>query len=372
MSETNEKSRFAAKIAEMSGSIQEQGRALVEKARAFIGDQTAVVRAWVELQAEKLGMNEDEELFVAALEREITPATVESIDINQVVAAIFDKIKFKLKHPNRFEFSGNKLLTILTLLVCFSMVVSACGAPPAKAFSNTEAAATATGQAGTDIANGTQDVPTPTLSWTPISPTEIPPTEVPPTAIPEIVIDPAYLEGIVASSGSEQQFPTKIVNKNERRGTYCAVELDSVRTVNFQFANLDILRVADCFFVDAAGKTQTVTMPLAFYNRDTNQFRIMAQAAPSEGKPTDAFIDGQLRGLLSKISPTGKYLIMQFGMGKTKGGSEYDKAFMQAAVDSFGTPSDIYYDQGVVDEFPDKPNAENFVIPAYADFKRGE
>jgi len=59
--------------------------------------------------------------------------------------------------------------------------MSACGSQ-AKAFDNTEDAATVTAQAGVDVGNGTEDVPTPTQAWTPIPPTEIPPTiVVPPT-----------------------------------------------------------------------------------------------------------------------------------------------------------------------------------------------
>jgi hypothetical protein len=208
---------------------------------------------------------------------------------------------------------------------------------------------------------------TPTPSNTPVPPT---PTE--------IFIKPDYLAGL-KKLGFDKQFPLETMRdlgtNKDVKVAFCAFDFIGQNKVNFEYANLVILRVAKCYFVDANAKNQFVTVPLLIYNKDLDKYYAYSAVGFIDGKlkPSDAYFDGVFRQIID-IFPHKKYALLHFqfnNFGRMNSQKEW-VSFFEKAVNLFGEPSDKFYNEGNVSEFQDFTGAENFVFPSSMSSDRGE
>ncbi len=213
--------------------------------------------------------------------------------------------------------------------------------------------------------------PTPTpipVTLTPSS-TSIPPT---PT---EIFIKPEYLAGLEEWE-MDKQFPiTKIVTdtrtNKEIKLTYCAFDFMGQNKVDFKYANLLILRVAKCYFIDTNGRNQFVTVPLLMYNKNIDKYDVYSAVTFIDGKikPSEAYFDGLFKQLQEQFHFK-KYTLLHFQFNAYTDKDWID--FFGEASSLFGEPSEKFYNEGDVSEFPDFKGAENFIFPSSMWNDRGE
>jgi hypothetical protein len=209
---------------------------------------------------------------------------------------------------------------------------------------------------------------TPTPSNTPVPPT---PTE--------IYINPNYLAGLEKWK-FDKQFPLKTMTamgtNKEVKSTFCAFDFIGQNKVNFEYANLTILRIAKCYFLDSNGKNQFVTIPLLIHNKELKKYYVYSAVGfvvEKNGGPSEAYFDGLFKGIIDNFQFK-KYALLYFWFNNY--GRMYNQkdwvAFFEKAVNLFGEPSDKYYNEGNVSEFQDFSGAENFIFPSYMWSDRGE
>jgi hypothetical protein len=243
-----------------------------------------------------------------------------------------------------------KSISVVMLLVVF---LAACQAGPAP---TPDIPPTSTVEA-----TSTPIPVTPTPSNTPVPPT---PTQIPLAA--------DYLAAL-QKWGFDKQFPLKtqrdLGTDKDVKVTYCAFDYYKIQNkVNFEYANLTILRVSKCYFVDAKGNNQFVTAPLLVYNRDLKKYYAQSTVGFIDGKlnPSEAYFDGLFRGIKEHLDPNAVYFLQfqfnNFGhMSKQKDWV----AFFGKAVELSGEPDDSFYNEGDVSGFQDFPGAEHFIFPSY-------
>jgi len=205
---------------------------------------------------------------------------------------------------------------------------------------------------------------TPTPSNTPAPPT---PTE--------IFINSDYLDGL-EKLGFDKQFPlttslTSGTNK-EVKITFCAMDFKDRIKVDFEYANLVILRVTKCYFLDINGKHQFVTIPVLIYNKDLD-FYFDYPHSFVDGKRTLSpdYFDNVFKGDVDRY-PFKKYTLLHFEFNTKDPRNKFLDSFFEKAVTSFGDPSEEFFNEGDVSEFPDYVGAENFVVPSSMYNDRGE
>jgi hypothetical protein len=216
---------------------------------------------------------------------------------------------------------------------------------------------------------------------TPFPPTDTPQptnTSLPPTPT-QVYIKPEYLEGLKKYK-FDKQFPvvpvTDTGTNKEVKQVFCAFDYLGQTKVNFEYANLTIMRVAKCFFVDADGDNQFVTIPLVMHNKQLSKYYVYAVVGfiqEKNGGPSEAYFDGLSNEIMKKFVFK-KYTLLHFQFNNY-GRMTIQKdwvAFFKEAVDQFGNPDDAFFSRGDVSAFPDFPGAENFVFPSSMWNDRGE
>lgn len=204
---------------------------------------------------------------------------------------------------------------------------------------------------------------TPTPSNTPAPPT---PTE--------IFINPDYLAGL-EKYGFDKQFPlttsfTGGTNK-EVKITFCAMDFKDRIKVDFEYANLLILRVTKCYFLDINGKHQFVTIPVLIYNKDLDFYFDYPHSFVEGSRPVGNYFDNVFKEDLDS-SPYKKYTLLHFYFNRKDPRDKFLDSFFEKAVTLFGEPSEKFFNEGDVSEFPDYLGAENFVVPSSMYNDRGE
>ncbi len=202
---------------------------------------------------------------------------------------------------------------------------------------------------------------TPTPSNTPVPPT---PTE--------ISINPDYLSALEKWE-FDKQFPLKtvhnLVTDKDVKVTHCAFDYYKIqKKVNFEYANLTILRVSKCYFIDVKGEKQFVTVPLLSYNKDLNKYYAENVVGFIDGKlnPSEAYFDGLFGQIKDKLNPSSIYFLQfQFNNYGSMNNQKDWIAFFEKAVSLSGEPSEKFYNEGDISEFQDFPGAENFIFPSY-------
>jgi hypothetical protein len=215
---------------------------------------------------------------------------------------------------------------------------------------------------------------------TPIPPSQTPKpsrTPAPPTPT-EIFIKPDYLTGL-EKWGFNKQFPLGTThdlgtNKDVKVAS-CAFDFIGQNKVNFEYANLVILRVAKCYFVDANEKNQFVTVPLLIYNKDLDKYYAYSVVGFIDGKlkPSEVYFDGLFKTIIDNFRFK-KYALLRLhfnNFGRMNSQKEW-VSFFEKAARLFGEPSDKFYNEGNVSEFQDFTGSENFVFPLSIWSDRGE
>jgi len=182
-------------------------------------------------------------------------------------------------------------------------------------------------------------------------------------------MNPDWLRGLRIPLGETPQFPKEL-----KRQIFCAVDVKSFRNVSIMYADLEVLRVVDCYYPDAADKTQHITLPLASYNPSLNWYYSLGATTFTKGlgKPGEPYIDNTIKWLMDVASPAGKYLVVWFFLAGQSGQSADYNAYFEQATAKFGAPSQDFLATGNPDSFPDFKNAKDLVFPSQMAINSGE
>ncbi len=213
----------------------------------------------------------------------------------------------------------------------------------------------------------------PTATLIPFTPTPSS-TPAPPTPT-EIFINPDYLAGL-EKEGFDRQFPLATIftggTHKEVKITFCAMDFKDRIKVDFEYANLVILRVTKCYFLDVNGKHQFVTIPVLIYNKDLDfYFNYGNLFVDGKRAVSDDYFDNIFKGYVDRI-PYKKYTLLHFEFNTKDPRTKFLDSFFEKAVTLFGEPSEKFFNEGDVSEFPDYLGADNFVVPSSMYNDRGE
>jgi hypothetical protein len=259
------------------------------------------------------------------------------------------------------------MVAFLSLMIVASLLLSACGSV-AQAMGITPPVETAAAQTQMAQTQTAKTEKAPSATPTKRAPSKTPaPSETPSPTATEVSYD---FSDIFTKKEYDKQWPLQDVNPGEAGKLFhCEFDADSIRKTNFTYADLTILRVADCYFIDASGETQLVTVPLAAYKKDTDQFYAVSEFGLTKGKgmPGDAYIDSSLLSYLKQVKTQGKYTFANVTFNDVKRLSPEKVAFFKQAL-AKQVLGDSFVNMGDPDKLLDFDNAENFAFPSVLDF----
>jgi hypothetical protein len=99
------------------------------------------------------------------------------------------------------------------------------------------------------------------------------------------------------TSGLTANYPLIKADRASSFNLNCRLQINKIERKPDQIGDLVILRSAPCIYSRADGKTDVVEIPLAFFNKSSNQFFLVNSAVSDLGMPGDGYIDGLIADL---------------------------------------------------------------------------